>query len=115
MWLMSREGFFSVVAHRAKPGRFLIRARKAEHLMRLLDIHWRLSDGKRPVIRHVVPADYPVRIEVSKAALRRLMLRVADSITYPNFKASTEDDPEYLNFLHGVWRLGREQLDEREL
>lgn len=112
MWIMTKEGFFSVVAHRNKAARYLIRARRREHLEALLEAHWR-QRSPQPSIIELHHADYPARIEVPKTALQILIRSAAEDIDYPNFKAAVPSRGCYINFLHDVWALGRSLLDDR--
>lgn len=103
MWIMSRIGYFSVVAHRDDPSLVLVRARKVDHLQRL--------SAENPTgpfeIVETPSADYPVRTTISKDRFESIAAWMARSVDYDNFKNSVHADPacsdDYHDFLGRVW------------
>lgn len=97
MWIASKIGFFSIVL---KPD-IQIRARVRGDLTRLLN-----ATGLENEIIHTDTSDYPFRIKVTKAGLQTVMLALADSVDYENFKGEIADRPdqrEKLHAYHGLW------------
>jgi hypothetical protein len=111
MWLMTKYGFYSVVQHRDRPDRYLIRARDKRHLETLLDAFSGQLNG--PTITELTQADYRYRIEVDRSIAAEVFSRLFQSIDYPNFKdavAKTQGHSTYTDFLLNVWSLGRDTL-----
>jgi hypothetical protein len=107
MWIMSRTGFFSVVAHRDDPALVLVRARDLGQLKRL--------SAENPTgpfeIVETPHADYPVRTTLTKDRFETIVTWLARSIDYDNFKNAVHVDPDcsddYHDFLGKVWSAGR--------
>ncbi len=107
MWIMSRTGFFSVVAHRDNPGLVLVRARKIDQLKRLSEEN---PTGPFEIVE-TPSADYPVRTTITKDRFESIVTWMTRSIDYDNFKNSVHDDPkcsdDYHDFLGKVWSQSR--------
>lgn len=82
MWLVTTQGFYSVVAHRTRPDHVLVRARAREDL---------------EALRRQIPslesyederADYHWRAEVHRDDWRRALIQLADLVDYDNFKGA---------------------------
>ncbi len=105
MWIFSRVGFFSVVEDREDPRRrtILVRARVRAHLVAALAL---VPDD---LTIHATPArDYAFRAKLTRPQWRRLAARLADGVTYSNFKgelATSRALPEYQEAAHRVWEL----------
>lgn len=107
MWIMSRIGYFSVVAHRDDPTLVLVRVRKVDQLQRL--------SAENPTgpfkIVETPSADYPVRTTISKDRFESIAAWLARSVDYDNFKNSVHADPacsdDYHDFLGRVWSESR--------
>jgi len=97
MWLITSEGFISVVAHNEKPDTLLVRARDEGSLLSLVE-------ATGATLRRTPSNDYPIRSGVSREALAAW---VADQITqldYTNYKAHMcSVRPEFGDALHDVW------------
>src|SRR5262245_52151817 len=104
MWLFARQGFFSIVSHRHKPGYLLVRARLREdidHLARLLS-----SKTGSAFVPLVTPdADYRYRLEVSRADFARVLVQLVEELDYGNFKAAIHGDPKRDRIYGRVWSL----------
>jgi hypothetical protein len=91
MWLIAKQGFLSIVAHRDQPDAFLVRARVKEDLEAFgLDA------------QHTPTADYPYRATISRQRLDEVLQQAAESIDYPNFKATISDPVRHEAYM-GVW------------
>ena len=95
MWIFTRHGFISVVAHREEPNTMLVRARCATHLQAILP-------GAQV---HCTPhADYRFRATVSKEMFLGRLLGELGDIDYDNFK-NTIPDSEYHDAAMEVWQV----------
>lgn len=94
MWVMTTEGFYSVVKHRHNRHWLLVRARAKEDLEKLVEridqLPSGLADGRplRGQIRSVSPSDYEYRMWVERVAMARIMDEVTSTIDYDNFKSA---------------------------
>lgn len=111
MWVFSKNGAVSIVAHRDKPNTLIVRARSRAHLDAFL--------GHDDVF-HMPQADYPWRAEVDASDLPAMLARCADEINYPNFKSEVdaradrgEIEPGYADALHRIWADLRAGMRER--
>ena len=100
MWLVTTQGFYSVVAHRTKPEHLLVRARAREDLEALrlqlpsIELHEDAS------------ADYRWRAEVHRDDWRRTVMQLVDRIDYDNFKneVARRQGMKREAVYHRVWR-----------
>jgi len=115
MWLMTVDGFFSVVAFlepngRIDPARLLVRSRDRQHLVRV-QTRYQLP-GK---ITHLSDADYPYRMVVWKTDWLRVTRDMMQRIDYPNFKSAVaarrRSWAAYLEALHDVWLVLRDRFE----
>lgn len=97
MWLFQNNSFLSIVAHRDKPGRFLVRARINGDIERAIP---------NASVEETPNADYRYRTEVGVFELVELLESAAKRIDYPNFKASVSD-PQRERAYHDVWGIMR--------
>jgi hypothetical protein len=93
MWIATNKGFISIVQHRAEPGHFMIRARRAECLRAIFPDE---------VPQYTPLADYHWRITATKDKAIAAVIAALSTIRYNNFKASVEDQ-ELLAAYHYVW------------
>jgi hypothetical protein len=112
MWLFLPFGFFSVVAHRTRPERVLVRARRREHLTELG------QRGVAGVIQETSYADYPFRIEADREAVAAFAARHVLEMGYDNFKAEAgrkagRGRERYVPALHDVWTTMRATEEPR--
>lgn len=95
MWLITTRGFYSAVEHTDDPDRLLVRARCRADLDNLSD----LVPGE-PVF--LEDADYPWRVETTRAVWRAALAALADEVTYPNFKSAVPEPVHHDAYLR-VW------------
>lgn len=101
MWLYTQHGFYSIVAHRDQPGRFLVRARRQIDLDNL-----RSLAGLPASIQSTPDADYHFRLTITAAELNRVMTVLGNTVDYPNFKnriAARPDQADRLHIYHNIW------------
>lgn len=112
MWLMTKHGFYSIVCAHDDKGQphknlMMIRARKKEHLERIMEYSGALGD-----IVETDNTDYPYRIIADRDVVVPLAGRLMDEVDYSNFKKAaaaptgTPGDAAYQTFLHSVWASG---------
>lgn len=97
MWIASKLGFFSIVAHREKRGHFLVRARIRGDLENLLSAFRGPSTTATfpvPQIVEMADADYRYRITVRGGDFAGLLLTLEASVDYDNFKNAVQAQPE---------------------
>lgn len=101
MWLFTKAGFISAVAHRDRPGFVLVRARRRAHLEALLPL---LEHEHH--IEHSPGADYPYRVTLPKVEFAVLVAELVADIDYPNFKHEAARGGAFgrgAPSLHQVW------------
>ena len=106
MWIASKLGFFSVVAHKSEPETTQIRARVRQDLVNLLAHHGRSKKGQATPIIETLDSDYRFRIIVPKKTATKMVEEMARDIDYPNFKtaiAGLPDQREKLHAYHEIW------------
>lgn len=96
MWIASKLGFYSIV--QKMPGEFHVRARVRDDLERLRD-----RVGPDLEIFETLDSDYRFRFIVEDPA--GVMLALADSIDYHNFKSQIASDPAQRDKLHAYHNL----------
>ena len=118
MWLFTQYGFFSAVCARqgdgshgqpVDPDRIMIRARRREHLDRLLARFAEAFDGIE--VHESTATDYRFRIFVDKTDWADVLQDLGDELDYDNFKSAvanrltSDTDGDYENALHDVWEV----------
>ena len=117
MWIFTKYGFFSVVCARqgdgshgqpVDPKRMMVRARVREHLEALREIFPELLGDCE--IKEFVGTDYAFRLFAGKKAWVQVAARLAEDITYDNFKSAVgrhqgRKGSEYEHSLHEVWSV----------
>lgn len=100
MWVFTEFGFFSIVAHRDKPGFLLVRSRVRADLVRFSKI---LPGTRR--ICSTPEADYAYRLVAPADDVASALEQTARSIDYDNFKARVVERQgvERENVYMGVW------------
>ena len=126
MWIMTNEGFLSIVE---KPwdrpyGTLTVRARTIEDIDFFLAVcqERRDADGRRPFqfggrIEEDPAADYRFRIQVPRASVRAYVDEMIVGIDYDNFKNSVKNHGHHKHAVaySGVWSVLRHlQEDEEE-
>lgn len=96
MWLVTKHGFYSVVAHRDDPDLVLVRGRCRQDLEQLRSLSLELAeiDLEIPEIVETPDADYACRIFMPRDTWETLAAILAMNIDYPNFKSEVHGDPE---------------------
>lgn len=96
MWLVTKHGFYSVVAHRDDPDLMLVRSRCRQDLeqLRCLSLDLAEIDLDVPEIVETPAADYACRIFMPRDTWETLATVLAMDIDYPNFKTAVHGDPE---------------------
>jgi hypothetical protein len=87
MWVFTLLGFFSIVAHRDRPGYVLVRARVRADLIALV----RLLPLPRPKVQRTPHADYLFRAVVNKEAMAGVLATLTEGIDYDNFKTAVAE------------------------
>lgn len=103
MWICSKMGFFSIVAHKEEKDQFLIRWRFEEEC----DVVRYLLP--RVVVQETPKADYAFRCTVTRERMQRFVAALADGIDYPNFKneAARWGQDKKLPAYHELWHSMR--------
>lgn len=105
MWLMTRHGFYSIV--QKQPGEFHVRAREARDLENLVQ---RIPlEGVE--IFATPSADYCARLVVDRETVKRILLFLAETLDYSNFKGDIDRTPDQRHKpYHEVWDVLAEAL-----
>lgn len=91
MWIMSKQGTFSIVASKTENDRFLVRTRFVKDIANLINILER--DGFSDFESKITPnADYPYRLVITGRMLDVLMSEFVDTLNYSNFKDHIKHD-----------------------
>lgn len=102
MWLVTTRGFYSAI--RWHDGRICIRARATGDLERLKDVFPTMEKIEVSPLK-----DYRYRTWVTPKEFKKGMARLADDVTYGNFKSEVErvrpTGNLYPRILHRVWSL----------
>lgn len=93
MWVFLNDSFLSIVAHRTKPDKLLVRARIKG------DIEAAFPGAK---VKVTPDADYRYRAEVLRSEVARVLVERVESIRYDNFKATVRDEHRHAAYLR-VW------------
>jgi hypothetical protein len=88
MWLMTKHGFYSIVERRH--GEFHVRSRERRDIENLVE-RVPLPDAK---IFDTPEADYAVRLVVDRDTVRKIMVLLAETIDYSNFKGQIARTPD---------------------
>lgn len=99
MWIASKHGFISIVAHRDNPELYIFRAREKNDLSSLFEVQ---------LIQETPEADYAFRVFVPRKEALAVMAALLKGIDYPNFKSSIAQNPEQrhkLSAYHEIWGI----------
>jgi flagellin-specific chaperone FliS len=98
MWLFTDKGFISAVTHRDDASKMMVRARDKQSLEGL-------AKAGKTEVETTLNADYPHRIVVTKATLKKWLNNQIDEATYDNFKTQVAKTRGYdfVKPLHDVW------------
>lgn len=106
MWLITEDGFVSVVAHRDRPDHLLVRARARDDIENLCQVADEEGiEGFDPVgIFSLETSDYRWRLEVRRDDFAALTAALVGRIDYDNFKNRVKKrDPERAELYMDVW------------
>lgn len=106
MWLFTRYGFVSIVAHRTQPDALLVRSRAPgviEHFWPEAVVQ-ELPERKR---------DYRFRATLPRSQVARVMRDQIHSIDYPDFKSAIRDD-DYHDATLRTWIIMKRYQQELE-
>ena len=100
MWVMTTQGFYSVVAHRDEPDSVIVRARTREDIEALREQIPDLEPFEDP------SADYRHRAIVDRAEWVAAIAQLTIEIDYDNFKnaVARRQGPERASVYGTVWR-----------
>jgi len=109
VWLITAQGFYSVVADRDDPNRVLIRARAERDLQAL---------GRQIpdlVVLETPGGDYAWRAYVSREDWERAAAELASEVDYPNFKqaVAARQGAERAHVYLEIWSILRLLQDQR--
>jgi hypothetical protein len=108
MWLITKDGFFSVVHKDCAPDEVLVRARVKKDLVALagtIDVECDISQSYK--------TDYQFRMVMPRADFCRYLVKYAEEMVYDNFKNSlNRKDYHRRSVYSDIWADGM-RLDER--
>ena len=107
MWICLNDAFLSVVADKDNPERLLVRARRKSDLTSAL--------GEDVEVIENAASDYRWRTFVDRSAVKELLERRIDTLSYTNFKNSVKSHDlhdTYMEFWHTHRRY--QESDRRE-
>lgn len=97
MWIFLRDGWFSIVRHKDKPGFLLVRSRRRSHLQAVF------PDAE---VYHIVTADYPWRANIKTETVSEIIKQQTLDIDYTDYKGTIGfKEPKLYNVLQDVWSL----------
>ncbi|MDP6630921.1 MAG: hypothetical protein QGH29_08100 [Kiritimatiellia bacterium] len=101
MWLFSRSGFVSVVAHREQKGMLLVRSRFEEDIAAVCERMAAAGVSVAPF--EDLHADYRYRAVCPKEAFSELLAEMVNEIDYDNFKSAVHGNPVRDRAYMGCW------------
>ena len=108
MWLITKEGFVSVVRKGNEKGKpFCVRSRDSKSVENIIEA----LGIKREIYKNAA-TDYQYRIFLSEEELKTYTLHAVENISYDNFKSavykiSPPHAKVYGNVWRELWQLGR--------
>ena len=106
MWIMSKQGFYSIVAHEDLTDTYQVRSRARQDLENLLMLLGGALDGI--TIKETPHNDYAYRILVTGPQKAAILAALGEEIDYPNFKseiARRSDQRDKLDAYHEIWAV----------
>ena len=99
MWIISKNGFVSLVQHTDDPSKFRARARRREHLEQTFGL------GPDEIIDMRDEADYRFHADVPRELANAKIVDALNDVDYESHAKEhmAGDDRGYLNALMGVW------------
>jgi len=113
MWLVTKFGFFSVVAHQDDPDLVLVRARSRDDLEQLRAFG-QGRDICTPMIILTPAADYCCRMIVARGDWDRLGAALTADIDYINFKQQVHGEPERDAAYMQMWSIMRRYQTQKQ-
>ena len=92
MWIMTNNGYLSIVSKDCGPAELLVRARRAGDIEKV-------SDAK---VTRNTNSDYLYRAVLPRDVVKQALAAMIDLIDYPNFKDSVEDRSLHAAYV-SVW------------
>lgn len=108
MWLITEDGFASVVAHRDRPDHLLVRARARGDLENLCQVASEegIEGFDQVGIFSLETSDYRWRLEVRRDDFAALVATLVGRIDYDNFKKRVDArDQERADLYLDVWSV----------
>ena len=93
MWIMTNNGYLSIVSKDCGPAELLVRARRAGDIERVF------PDAK---VTRNTNSDYLYRTVLPRDVVKQALAAMIDHIDYPNFKDSVEDRSLHAAYV-SVW------------
>ncbi len=106
MWLMTKQGFYSIVQHKELADTFMVRSRARRDLENILALVGEPLTGIGIVA--TPHNDYAYRILVTGEQKAVILEALGKEIDYPNFKSEigrTQDQREKLPAYHDIWAV----------
>jgi len=106
MWLMTKQGFYSIVQHKQLEDRFMVRSRARKDLANLKVLLGDTLGGVEVV--ETPHNDYRYRIIVTGEQKAAILDALGKEIDYPNFKseiARRPDQADKLDAYHDIWAV----------
>ncbi len=115
MWLMTTQGFYSIVKHTTLADRFMVRSRARKDLENLLAL---LENGGHAAEIFETPhSDYAYRILVTGKQKAKILEVLGEEIDYSNFKSEVgrrPDQADKLDAYHEIWAVMRRTQQQHE-
>jgi len=108
MWLFTRHGFYSVVAHKDNPHRVLIRARLLTDLERLRKFVRECLAIELPAVVESCNSDYACRVTIDRTAWEQVARALARDVDYPNFKNEVHGESDRDDAYMRIWSVMRD-------
>lgn len=106
MWIMSKQGFYSIVQHKDLTDTYQVRSRARQDLENLLTLLGGALEGI--TIKETPHNDYAYRILVNGQQKAAILAALGEEIDYPNFKGEIGRRPDQkakLNAYHDIWAV----------
>ena len=110
MWVHSSIGFFPAVADYYRPGHLVVRARFEKDIRALCKLVGEIEADPTP--ERTPGQDYLWRISIGNVTWGRVLARMAEEITYHNFKGAVHGDPIRDRAYGRCWSAMRNAQDE---
>lgn len=105
MWIMSKEGFYSIVKHRGDPTKLIIRSRVKKDIENVLEFFI----GSDYRLMHTPDADYAYRTIIDVFEWPKFLEELTMDIEYYNFKNTiAAEDPERAYCYGEIWYVLRD-------